>query len=282
MHWPYDLNNPTRTYKLPNKYKEISGITPCADSNCLAFVQDEAIQLFTFDLEDQNITEYEKHQSGDAEDLVIAGSNAYLLQAGKQPSLYKITNFASSHAPIERYDLNLSTKHDPEGLCLDTKHHRLLIACKGSPIEDDTDRAIFAFDLQSATRLDSPVLTIDCQKFLGESPDRFHPSGIAIHPQTNDIYIIGSKGIKIIVCYGMDGQWKGAWELDKHHFLQPEGITFLNSGELVICSEGKKGKKARIMTFARDDQSQEKLSDGSPIKIKGSNDNGIHQTKPSD
>ena len=78
---------------------------------------------------------------------------------------------------------------------------------------------------------------------MNESPDRFHPSGIAIHPQTDDIYIIGSKDIKMIVCYGMDGNWKGAWELDKHHFLQPEGITFLNSGELVICSEGKKGKK---------------------------------------
>jgi len=37
--------------------------------------------------------------------------------------------------------------------------------------------------------------------------------------------------------------------MDKNRFNQPEGIAFMESGELIISSEGKKGKKARIYFF---------------------------------
>ena len=91
----------------------------------------------------------------------------------------------------------------------------------------------------------SPVFAINSQDFLNDSEDTFNPSGIAIHPQSNDLYIIGSKGEKMIVCYTLKGHFKGAWRLNKSQFSQPEGIALMQSGELVISSEGKKGKKGR-------------------------------------
>jgi len=81
----------------------------------------------------------------------------------------------------------------------------------------------------------------------------FNPSGIAIHPMTNDVYMIGAKGAGMLVCCGWDGRVKGAARLDEDRFEQPEGIAFAESGELIVCSEGakgKEGKKARILLFA--------------------------------
>jgi uncharacterized protein YjiK len=245
MNIPYDLKNPTKKYKLPGKYMEISGICPIRGSDSLAFVQDEAIRVYQFDLSSQEITGYVKHEFGDSEDIVILGNTAYILHAGRRPAIYKITGYNSGSAQCERYDLNLDKDYDPEGLCHDTNENRLLIACKSSPVKGDKVRKIFSFDTQSGTRASSPVFAIDSREILGGSGDTFNPSGIAIHPKSNDIYLIGTKDVKMIVCYGMNGVFKGAWELDKNQINQPEGIAFMGSGELIVSSEGEKGKKGK-------------------------------------
>ena len=249
MNIPYDLKNPKKIYKLPNKYREISGIWLLQGLNSLAFVQDEAIRIYQFDLSSEEITKYAKHGSGDSEDIVILGDTAYILQAGKRPAIYKLADYMDGSAQCNRYDLNLNEEYNPEGLCYDAKENRLLIACKGSPINGDTKRKIFSFDIKSEKQSNTPVFTLDCQDFLDKDGDTFNPSGIAIHPISNDIYLIGAKGVKMIVCYGLDGRFKGAERLDKDLFNQPEGIAFSKPGELIISSEGKKGKKARIYLF---------------------------------
>lgn len=250
MDFPYNLNDPEKSYSLPNQYKEISGISPLESNKSLAFVQDEAVQIHIFDLISGTVTEHTKHDDGDSEDIVIAGNTAYLLKAGKQPAIYKVTNFTCKNAHHEHYRLNLHKDQDPEGLCHDFKRNRLLIACKGSSKKNDRTRSVYAFDLQSMQMDHSPVFAIDSQDFLDNSEDTFNPSGIAIHPQSNDLYIIGSKGEKMIACYSLDGHFKGAWRLNKSQFIQPEGIALMQSGELVISSEGKKSKKAEILIFS--------------------------------
>ena len=258
MDIPYDLDNPIEQYELPKKYMEISGIWPIQEYNSLAFVQDEAIRVYQFDLSTQEITEYVKHNPGDSEDIVILGNTAYILHAREWSAIYRITGYNSGSAQCERYDLNLNKEYDPEGLCHDAKENCLLIACKGSPIKGDTERKVFSFDIQSGTRSYSPVFTIDSREFLDKPGDTLNPSGIAIHPKSSDIYFVGTKGVKMIVCYGLDGTFKGAWDLDKNKFSQPEGIAFNDSGELIISSEGRKGKKtikAKIFIFSVQGQS---------------------------
>jgi len=224
MDFPYDLDNPIEQYELPDKYVEISGIYPVQGDSCLAFVQDEAIRIYLLDLTSREISKYNKHKPGDSEDIVIIANSAYILHAGEQPSLYRINNYNSESAKYQYFDLNLNKHYDPEGLCHDAKGNRLLIACKGSPNKGDTLRNIFSFDLQSETRSSLPVFTIDSREFLKKSKDRFNPSGIAIHPKTSDIYLVGTRGVKMIVCYSFNGTFKGSWTLDKKVFIQPEGI----------------------------------------------------------
>lgn len=255
----YDVKKPARTYQLRNKYREISGICLIPESDSLVFVQDEAVRVYRFDLSCEAVTEYVKHDYGDAEDIVVIDNIAYLLHAGNRPSLYKITDYNHGSAQYERFDLNLDKDYDPEGLCHDVEQNRLLIACKGSPVKGDRLRKIFAFDLHSEKKIKDPVMTIDSRDFLAKKKKRFHPSGIAIHPQSNDIFLIGTKEVKMIICYSPDGAFKAASKLDKKLLPQPEGIAFTQSAELVICSEGvkstkgkkrKTGKKAKIVFFA--------------------------------
>ena len=249
MNIPYDLKKPRKTYKLPKKYREISGICPLPGIHALAFVQDEAVRVYLFNLISQKITKYTKHTMGDAEDIVIIGNTAYILTAGKRPAVYRVVDFMGGSQQYDRYDLKLNKKYDPEGLCHDPVGNRLLIACKGSPTKGDTQRKIFSFETQSGRRGTAPILTINYRDFVDKGEGSFNPSGIAIHPITNDVYMIGTKGAAMLVCCGWDGSIKGVARLDKDRFEQPEGIAFTASGELIICSEGAQGKKARILLF---------------------------------
>ena len=250
-HFPYDLSAPIKSHSLPNKYREISGISPLASNDSLAFVQDEAVQIYTFNLISGMVTEYIKHEDGDSEDIAIVGNTAYLLKAGKHPAIYEFTNYTRKNSYREYYELGLRKDQDPEGLCHDIKRDRLLIACKGSSKKKDRTRSVYAFNLQSKQMDHAPILSIDSRDFLNDSEETFNPSGIAIQPESNDLYIIGSKGVKMIVCYGLNGNFKGAWRLDENQLIQPEGIAFKQSGELVISSEGRKGKKAIILIFSK-------------------------------
>jgi len=81
MKLPYNLKKPKKTYKLPKKYVEISGIWPLPGKNALAFIQDEAIQINHLDLASEKITSFVKHDSGDSEDIVILKNTAYILMA---------------------------------------------------------------------------------------------------------------------------------------------------------------------------------------------------------
>ena len=254
-HFPYDLNHPARSYVLPGQYKEISGLSPLESNDSVAFVQDEAIQIHLLDFNNGTITELTKHDDGDAEDIAIVGTTAYLLKAGKQPAIYQATDFDGGDSNFQRYDLELHKKQDPEGLCHDARRNRLLIACKGSSSKKDHTRDIYGFDLQAMQMNPSPIFTIDSRDFLDDSGETFNPSGLAIHPQSDELYIIGSKGATMILCYGINGHFKGALKLNKDQFIQPEGIAFLSSGEILICSEGKKEKRAELFIFSGTQQS---------------------------
>ncbi|MGC6482025.1 MAG: SdiA-regulated domain-containing protein [Synechococcus sp.] len=249
-HFPYDFKQPIKSYALPDQYKEISGVSPLASDDCLAFVQDEAVQIHCINLNSGTITDYAKHDDGDSEDIAVAGTTAYLLKAGKQPALYEVSNFNSTTPCYKRYDLALHHDQDPEGLCHDAQRHRLYIACKRSTKKNDTTRSIYVFDLQSMEMNPAPLFNIDNRDCFDNTDGTLNPSGLALHPQTDDLYIIGSKGEKMIVCYGLNGEFKQAQRLNEDQFIQPEGIAFLQSGELVISSEGKKGKNAEILIFS--------------------------------
>jgi len=157
MSIPYDLDSPDRGYKLPKRYIEISGIWSLPGDKVLAFVQDETLQVHHLSLSTGAVTSHEALGFNDSEDIVVVDASVYILTAGTMPMLHEIVGQPGQTPASRDYDLRLDPLYDPEGLCHDAVHDRLLIACKGSPRAGDCKRKVFAFDLQTKQRSATPV-----------------------------------------------------------------------------------------------------------------------------
>jgi uncharacterized protein YjiK len=152
-------------------------------------------------------------------------------------------------------------------MAYDALTNSLLIACKGSPtIKDEADlsgnRAIYRFDLEEKELIKEPLFLINLEELnsyrdessfskfsrqlaktfrLVESETSFMPSGIAIHPEYGDIYLISSVG-KLLIVMDRRGKIIDIHDLDPAMFRQPEGICFSAKGDLYISNEGQGGK----------------------------------------
>lgn len=255
MNIPYDLAKPCKTVKLAKSLNEISGIQSI-NSDTILCVDDERLNIYKFDLRKNKIVaEYGKGVAGDAEDIVVIGKTAYILCAKKR-AIYIHKNYRTSMAKPRIVKLQLKKRHDPEGMCFSKENGTLLIACKGDPEPKSSIRKVFIFDLQKNKLLKKPFFTIDSKELKAYQPSKtFNPSGIAIHPKTNDIYLIGSKSLKLIIRLDAKGRKiLGEKDLKGELFNQPEGISFLENGDLILASEAGKKSKAKIFRLTEQEQ----------------------------
>lgn len=266
---PYDLDAPTSSFKLPRKLTEISGLSMSNDDQSLLAVNDEQGLVFFIDKHSGEITGDQKfHKSGDYEGVEMVGDTIYVVK--NNGTLYQIKGIGKQEAETQVFKTKLKTSNNIEGLGYDSKNHRLLLSCKGKPgIEKKLahQKTFYAFDLASKTLDLDPAFAINrktvkqyvqkhsdrTEKFLeifapDQAADAIGPSGIAIHPLTNHIYVISSIG-KLFLILDASGGILHIEKLDKNIHKQPEGICFDKAGNLYISSEGR-GGKGRIYHFA--------------------------------
>lgn len=269
---PYKTKEPTNTYPLKKSLKEISGLS-ILDNKHVAVVDDEIGSIFYYNLLTEKIIGKVKFgPMGDWEDLVLKGDTAFVLKSnGTITEIRGIKSYDTTRV-IKSYDTELDIKNDAEGLCYDPDNNRLLIACKGRSglkgFEEKykNKRAIYSFDLKTYKLNTTPVILIDAIKLEGmilgmqknvirrlmqiyniNTAETFRPSGLAIHPDTKDIYIISAVG-NVLVIIDKDGNILKAIKLSPHIFKQPEGIAFDKQNNLFISNEGKTGK-GNILKF---------------------------------
>lgn len=264
----YDINQPDEKYKLPGKLREISGLSWLKGGK-IACVQDEDGKIFVYDTKKDELSDkFNFGKDADYEGIAIVGKGIWVLRSnGNLVGIDKV----SPDAAHKTYKTKLDTDNDTEGLCYDEARNRLLIACKedaGKGKELKHKRSIYAFDLETKKLVKDPVYVIDYKALKdsiknsavfeqyeglaeffdpGKGGEVFKPSGIAIHPQTKDIYIIATVG-KLLVVLDPDGNLKRIVPLDSKVFKQPEGITFNKKGTLFISNEGR-GGDANILKF---------------------------------
>lgn len=248
----YDFTKPGKTYRLTNQLNEISGIHVLKQSTLMC-VEDENLNIYQLDLKKQKIAaEYGKDEKADAEDIVIIGKTAYVLLAQRR-AIYIYKNYKDSMAKPHKAKLKLNKTYDPEGMCFSEKDGCILVACKGDPDPKSLKRKVFAFDLQKKQLEKEPFFSINARKLKAfRAGKTFNPSGIAVHPKTHDIYLIGSKSLKLII--RMDAKGKkilGEQKLPGSVFKQPEGIAFTKNGDLFLASEAKNRKNKKNRTKAK-------------------------------
>ena len=167
--------------------------------------------------------------------------------------LYEVTDYLeNAESIVKKHKTALSGKNDAEGLAFDPVNKNLLIACKENPFLDEKEgkgiKAIYSFNLETKQIDIEPLLLInqDTIKYYKGGPT-FKPSGIAIHPLTGNIFILGSVG-KLLLVFSVKGEMLAMVELRSNIFPQPEGICFSPDGTLYIANEGD-GREGTILKF---------------------------------
>jgi len=262
----YALAAPDMSASLPPRLAEVSGVTALSGSE-VACIQDEEGVVFVYDLAQRRVVrQIPFGPRGDYEGIASAGTRAFVLRS--DGVLFELQDLSST-PPVRAHILRIPTA-DNEGLCLDARHRRLLIAAKSPPGTGKTvkdRRVVFAYGLDAAALEPGPAMLFNAEAVRafaerhgrrrltpGGKPRalRFLPSAIAIHPMTLEVFVLSAVD-QALATFDASGSVTGVAALDPERFRQPEGLAFLANGDLVITSEASGGRPT-IALFKRKSQ----------------------------
>ena len=259
----YHLQEPTQVYKLPEELEEVSGLDAVSDE-LLLMNEDETASLYLYSLvEEELVQKKEWGEEGDYEGVALLDNTAFVVESGGD--VYEVRNYREEEPEVIKHENDGLKGCDVEGFTLLKEENLLLLACKEG---GNSERSVYAFDIIENKVLEEPyrtfsfealeehLLTNQFDRFSqelremlggGKSSDILFPSGIAIHPLTQDLYVLSSE-TKLLAVFDAAGKFKDIYELTHDRFLQPESITFTSNGDLFIGNEGK-GGEANILKF---------------------------------
>lgn len=232
---PYDFENPTEKFELPDKLKEISGLS-YYKNNQLVCVNDEQGEVFIYDIQEKKIVDKIPFgKDGDYEGVEVVGDEVFVLKSNG-----KLKGFKIGEAFEREIDCSKPEVIEYEGLGYDPKSKYLLLVAKERTRDVDEKKMIYAYDFDR--KILFKHIAIPEEQVRDEANGKnFKPSGIAVHPKTGQIFVIASNGKKLLVL-SEKGQKEALISLNSTMYQQPEGICFSANGDLFISSEGKEGK----------------------------------------
>ncbi len=249
----YDLDNPT-IINLPLQLNEISGISFYQkDTSLFSIVDEDGILYKIYLNRNYTVESWRFDKKHDFEDVVLHDSIFYVLISNGDVEQLKFNGNAisSTKAVFPGAD---KQANEFETLYYDDKKGFVLICKK---CEDDKKKAVSAYGYNAATQTYTPnifqinVLPID--EMLGEQKMHLKPSAAAVNPVTNELYVLCSVN-KLLVVTDRDGNFKNVFTLDDKVYKQPEGITFLPNGDMIISNESHEEGAATLLILKRKTQ----------------------------
>ena len=260
----YQMSDPDAVLKLPGKLEEVSGLGMSEDEEHLLAIQDEDGILFWVNKKTGKIDKQVKFwKDGDYEGIEFVDGKIYVIKS--TGTVYKVESWDQEEPIVNKFNTILDASNDVEGLGYDPISKQLLLACKaqaGEGAEFDRTKAIYGFDLSKDELIVDPRYCIKLEQvneYLdtnpmirkleklneffapGDSEFGFSPSSVAVHPHTNELYVLSSVG-KILMVLNRKGQILHIEKLKKSVHEQPEGMCFDQKGNLYIANEGRGGK----------------------------------------
>lgn len=232
--------------ELGKVLNEISGMTYYPQHQSLLAISDSKEKVIEINprlKKLKDVTPVLTQSAPDFEDVVLLDSTIYILSS--KGELWMVPIYADSALEPQTFDLGIPGKNDFETLYYDSAAHGLIMLCKECDMEKGEHiRTAFRFDLATKTFDAQPYYTISTkavEEAVQDSKADFNPSAAAIHPLTNQLYILSSAG-QLLVIADTKGKVLEAYKLKPELYPQAEGIAFAPNGDMYISNEGKYGK----------------------------------------
>jgi uncharacterized protein YjiK len=252
----------TELLRLPKVLREVSGIA-AIDAESLLCVQDEVGALFTVSLVGAAVRSESFGAKGDYEALALVGSTPWVLRSdGVLLELVRV----SEGWEVARTVQLPKRFTDWEGLCRDEAGARLLVMPKDRVTDDKEQRdqrPVFAVDPVRGELLPEPVLVLRRKELIAAAaagghalPTRTTDKGrervelelacseLCVVPGKRELLVLSAVD-HLLLRVDFEGRLLAVRLLDPELLPQPEGMTFLPDGRLVVASEGA-GGRARL------------------------------------
>ena len=256
----YDLARPAAAWPMPPALREISGLAYLRPG-VLAAVQDEQGDVFLLNARTGSLKEHRIFgPPGDYEDLTLYEGRLLVLRSDGtlfdfRPEAAFLSGGATGQGrSLKSWKIGAAGENDFEGLCFDARTGWLMVAAKTTKGDekDKTHRHIYFTDPATHRTWRGAVVRekdLETYGFTGKDAT-FKPSAIAVHPQTEHVFVLAAEGHKLLEMDRRGGRFISITRLDPEQFYKPEGLCFSPEGELFVASEGpKKGGKGMVYRF---------------------------------
>ncbi len=248
----FDLIHPTEVNLLPMGVSSFSDLTSM-DSTHLVGIEPNSGDVVFLDLIDYSISS-KLSLGGDHKFVAVSKIDSTLILMDSESKVhfllppYDVNSFASSNNTKENFN--------SVGICLHQSTKRLFLISEIQEKEEGQFSSfLYTFNLNRNQLKDEPIFEINSTDietfalnnnlslpitFVTNSGDTiqgldFNPSAIAVHPKTNEIYILSSTDRSLIV-YNQFGEIVNYTTLDSSIFPKPTGMTFQENGDLLISN----------------------------------------------
>lgn len=242
----YKFFEPSKKFFLGNDLQEISGLSYYS-GNLIAAINDEDGELYFINTNTGKVDRKIKFgKNNDYEGVEIINQRAYILESDGDIHYFKIGDADKTDA--KKVDTPLDG-NNTEGLA--QYKGDLLIFTKENGGYDDHEvdgKAGYRFALKEEKLVKKELMSFgedDLDDFIEgreyfDGINDFDPSGVAVHPLTNDIYVVSAD--MAIAVFNPSFELKEVLRLHPNVFNQVEGICFLPDGTMFLSSEGEGGK----------------------------------------
>ncbi len=242
-----------KTYVLPKKLNEISGITFLpADSQILYAIQDESGIVYSYNLTDEKIaSEYVFADAGDYEEITTDGRFFFVLRS--DGAIYSFpVDLQAAKTEVQIFEGQLG-KGEYESMSYDSESKALYVLCKTCSL-DKGNPAVSGYivNVDASGKLslkENFQINLDAVAALdGKSVKSLKPSSISKRSSSNEWYVLSSID-KLLLITDDTFQPKKVIRFEKKQFEQPEGITFDKENRMFISSEKNKAKNALLFQY---------------------------------
>jgi hypothetical protein len=240
----YLIQEPEREFLLPQGLSEVSGLAVASDDSVFAH-NDEYGIVYEVELKTGKTVKAfalgTPTVKADFEDIATRGEYIYLLTSDGR--IFEARKGEHRKRVLYNvYDTGVGQRCETEGLANGPREDEFLILCKRMRDPSLEDRlVIFLWNVADHSPVTAPWLNVPLGSLLDKLEHaNFHPSALAWKRETGTLLIISSKGHNAIEI-DSQGRLRGRYKFDKDRHPQPEGMTMMPDGRLVIGDEGPRG-----------------------------------------